>query len=210
MTSLWGPLGWMTLHSISLIYPEIPSQTDKQILFRYMTVFRDSIACPYCHQHFKVMFQNYISAHPEWNRSRFDFFLFIVRAHNTVNKRLNKPKLSTVQECLDAYRRNTQFNSGAVYRQKYLEYLTRNWGHEMSGDGMIHMGETREMRRINDEYWNSLTDESTATFNMNADVLAFIDETPQTRTLMSASGRPMTVMTNRLNVGLKGGRFRLK
>lgn len=210
MTSLWGPLGWMTLHSISLIYPEIPSQTDKQILLRYMSLFRDSISCPYCHQHFKVIFQNYITRHPEWNSSRFDFFLFIVRAHNTVNKRLNKPKPATVQECLDMYRQNTQNNSGFVYRQKYLEYLARNWGRDFGGDGMIHAGEVREMKRINDEYWNRLTDESTSTFDMKADVLAFIDETPQTRSLMSASGRFLTVPTNQVQVGFRGGRFRLK
>ena len=210
MTSLWGPLGWMTLHSISMIYPEIPSQTDKQILLRYMSLFRDSITCPYCQQHFKVIFQNYITRHPEWNSSRFNLFLFIVRAHNTVNKSLNKPKPATVQECLDIYRQNTQINSGFVYRQKYLEYLSRNWGRDMGGDGMIHLGEAREMKRINDEYWNRLTDESTSTFDMKADVLAFIDETPQTRSLMSASGRFLTVPTQQMNVGFRGGRFRLK
>lgn len=210
MTSLWGPLGWMTLHSISLIYPEVPSQTDKEILKRYMGLFRDSITCPYCHQHFKVIFQNYVVRHPEWNTSRFNFFLFIVRAHNTVNKRLNKPKLASVRECLDAYRRNTQINSGVVYRQKYLEYLTRNWSREMTGDGMMHMGETRALRQINDEYWNRLTDDSIDTFDMNADVLQLIDETPPTRSIMSASGLPVSVPNKSLHIGFKGGRFRLK
>lgn len=210
MTSLWGPLGWMTLHSVSLVYPEIPSQTDKQILMRYMTLFRDSITCPYCHQHFKVIFQNYVTRHPEWNASRFDFFLFIVRAHNTVNKRLNKPRPATIQECLDAYRRTTQINSALVYRQKYLEYLMRNWTREMGGDGMIHAGEVREMKRITEEYWNQLTDESTDTFDMNADVLLYIDETPQTRKLMSSKGNIINVPTNHVNVGFRGGRLRLR
>jgi hypothetical protein len=200
----------MTLHSISLIYPEVPSNADKEILKRYMAVFRDSIACPYCHQHFKVIFHNYITSHPEWNSSRFQFFLFVVRAHNTVNKRLNKPKLATVQECLDAYRRNTQINSGIVYRQKYIEYLFRNWAREMTGDGMIHMGESRELKRITEEYWNRMTDERIDTFDMDADVLAFIDETPATRSLMGLSGKPISIATNYSNIGFRGGRFRLK
>ena len=210
MTSLWGPLGWMTLHSVSLLYPEIPSQADKEILKRYMGLFRDSITCPYCHQHFKVMFQNYVTRHPEWNASRFDFFLFVVRAHNTVNKRLNKPKLATVKECLEAYTRNTQINSGLVYRQKYLEYLQRNWGREMTGDGMIHAGEVRELKRITDQYWNRLTDESTSTFDMNADVVAFIDDTPQTRQIMSSGGGLLNVPTAQVSVGFRGGRLRLR
>lgn len=210
MTSLWGPLGWMTLHSVSMLYPEAPSHTDKEILKRYMGVFRDSISCPYCHQHFKVMFQNYTTSHPEWNSSRFQFFLFVVRAHNTVNKRLSKPRLATVQECLDAYRRNTQINSGRVYRQKYIEYLIRNWGREMTGDGMMHMGETKTLRQITDDYWNRMTDERTDTFDMNADVLAFIDETPSSRSIMSSTGILMSIPTKHVNVGFRGGRLRLR
>lgn len=209
MTSLWGPLGWMTLHSVSMVYPEIPSQTDKQILLRFMNLFRDSITCPNCHQHFKVIFQNYTISNPEWNSSRFNFFLFVCRAHNTVNRRLNKPKPASVKECLDMYRQNTKINSGAFYRQKYIEYLSRNWGAGMGGDGLIHIGEVRELRKINDEYWNRLTDDSIATFVMNADVLAFIEETPQTRPFMSASGIFSSIPNNQVHVGLKRGRFRL-
>jgi hypothetical protein len=175
-----------------------------------MILFQDTIACPYCLQHFKVIFQNYTTYHPEWNSSRFQFFLFIVRAHNTVNKRLNKPKPATVQECLNLYRQNTQINSGFVYRQKYLEYLSRNWGREMGGDSMIHMGEVREMKRITEEYWNSMTGESMATFDTNADVLELIDDTPQSRSLMTARGTLATVPTSGANIGFRGGRFRLK
>lgn len=200
----------MTLHSISMIYPEVPSQADKEILKRYMVAFRDSISCPQCQQHFKVMFNNYITSYPGWNSSRFQFFLFVVRAHNTVNKRLNKPRLATVGECLNAYRQNTQINSGRIYRQKYIEYLMRNWGREMSGEGMMHLGEAKTMRQITDEYWNVMTDESTATFDMNADVLAFIDETPSNRSIMGSSGMLMSIPTKQVNVGFRGGRLRLR
>ena len=210
MTSLWGPLGWMTLHSVSLLYPEIPSQADKEILKRYMAAFRDSISCPQCEQHFKVMFQNYTTSHPEWSSSRFQFFLFIVRAHNTVNRRLNKPRPATVQQCLDMYYANTKFNSGAVYRKKYLDYLTNNWAREMTGDGMMHMGQTRQMKKINDEYWNHKTDDSTSTFDMSADVDTSIDEAPPTRHIMSSSGGISIISSKLKSVGLREGRFRLR
>ena len=80
----------------------------------------------------------------------------------------------------------------------------------MTGDGMIHAGEVREMKRITEEYWNRLTDESTATFDMNADVLAVIDETPQTRQIMSSAGGLLNVPTAQVNVGFRGGRLRLR
>ena len=210
MTSLWGPLGWMTLHSVSLLYPEIPSQADKEILKRYMASFRDSISCPHCEQHFRIMFQNYTASHPQWNSSRFQFFLFVVRAHNTVNRRLNKPRPATVQECLNMYVANTKFNSGAVYRKKYLDYLFSNWGREMTGEGMMHMGQARQMKKITEEYWNQITDTSTSTFDMSADVDTSIDETPPTRKIMTPSGALSIMPSKMTGIGLKEGRFRLR
>ena len=108
------------------------------------------------------------------------------------------------------YVANTKFNSGAVYRKKYLDYLFRNWGREMTGDGMMHMGEARQLKRITDEYWNHKTDESTSTFDMSADVDSSIDETPPTRQIMRPSGA-LSVMSSKLtSVGLREGRFRLR
>ena len=209
MTSLWGPLGWMTLHSVSLLYPEHPGDADKQLMKRYMELFRDTLSCPQCHYHFKVIFENYIRAHPNWDASRFDFFLFICRAHNTVNRRLNKPKPDSVQACLDTFRANIQHTSGVTYRMKYLDYLARNWSREMSGEGFMHLAQVREMRRITEEYWNRKTDDSTAIFDMNATMLDFIDETPANQSLLTGHGTLVTVATTGTNIGLKGGRFRL-
>jgi hypothetical protein len=108
------------------------------------------------------------------------------------------------------YYANTKFNSGLVYRSKYLEYLTRNWSREMTGDGMMHMGETRNLKKITEEYWNQQTDDSTRTFDMKADVNAYIDETPRTRNIMSSSGALSVVPTKLTAIGLREGRFRLK
>jgi hypothetical protein len=209
MTSLWGPLGWMTLHSISLLYPEYPSQADKQILKRYMDLFRETITCPHCQSHFKVIYTNYARAHPEWTNSRFDFFMFVVRAHNTVNRRLNKPKPDSVQACLDMYKATTQNTSGLGYRTAYINYLLRNYGREMSGEGFMHAAEVREMKRITEEYWNMKKEESTSSFQMEANVLEFIDENSSTRTIMSAKGTLSEVVSSSLSIGFKGGRFQL-
>jgi len=42
-TKIWGPLGWMTLHSISAIYPEKPSFADMEILKKFMDFFAATI-----------------------------------------------------------------------------------------------------------------------------------------------------------------------
>jgi hypothetical protein len=108
------------------------------------------------------------------------------------------------------YVANTKFNSGAMYRKKYLDYLLNNWGREMTGDGMMHMGEARQLKRITDEYWNPKTDESTATFDMSADVDTSIDETPRTRNIMTPSGALSIMPSKMTGIGFREGRFRLK
>lgn len=154
MTKHWGPLGWMTLHSISLNYPAQPSAGDKQILGRFMEKFIETISCPSCQSHFQGIYKTYTTVFPQWNSNKFQLFLFIVRAHNTVNKRLDKPLIRTVADCLATIRKNTQNTSLKGYRQAYMNYLITNWNREFSGEGRIRIGATRELQKLNNEYWS--------------------------------------------------------
>jgi hypothetical protein len=36
MTAVWGPLGWMTLHSVSTMYPEQPTQAEKTLMTTWL------------------------------------------------------------------------------------------------------------------------------------------------------------------------------
>ena len=199
----------MSLHSVSLLYPEHPSKSDKDILKRYMEAFRDTLTCIHCYNHFKIIFENYTRSHPEWLNSKFDFFLFIVRAHNTVNRRLNKPNPDSVQACIDKFRSNTVITSASTYRNKYLDYLMLTWGREMSGDSLMKLGSVRELRRINDEYWNLKEEGGTSSFRMDANVFEFVDESPSTRKIMTAGGLA-EISSHGLQIGLRGGRFQLR
>ena len=201
----------MTLHSVSFLYPERPSDADKALLKRFMVLFRDTITCPYCYQHFKVIFENYTKVHPEGVNSRFDFFMVVCRAHNTVNRRLNKPQPDSVSACIQRFTDNPKVTSALTYRMKYLDYLSRNYGMELSGDNMMKIASVREMRKIMNEYWNTLTDTGTATFRMDADVLDYINESPSTRQIMTSGGSLSTISASpAMRVGLQGGRFRLR
>jgi Erv1 / Alr family len=213
MTSLWGPMGWMTLHSISLLYPEVPTASDKQILRGFLNEFAESITCPHCERHFKTMFDNYRFAHPEWANSRFDLFLFVARAHNTVNRRLEKPLKNTVQECLDAIASASQYTSLTEFRKKYIDYVIQRMSFELSGDNMVKVGYAKNMKRTNETYWNSKVTTDTSTFDMNANVLEFIkDEASTHRLMFSGSGREnLTTVSGgpNMSIGFRGGRLRL-
>jgi hypothetical protein len=149
MTAFWGPLGWMTLHSISVCYPTEPSLVDKKILDEFMEAFRMTITCSICNDHFSRMFSGYKRDIPTWNNSRNDLFIAICKMHNIVNNRLNKPIPKTVGDCLVILENATKYSSPSEFRKKYIEYLTGQWNHFLGLRQKVDV-----MRKINEEYWN--------------------------------------------------------
>jgi len=150
MTSHWGPLGWMTLHSISVCYPITATITDKQVLDEFMQAFGLTITCSICNDHFSKMFNGYKIAVPTWNNGRYDLFIAICKMHNTVNKRLNKPIPKTVGECLDMLQNATKYSTSNEFRKKYIEYLGGQWK-----KFFVLKQKVDVMKKINEEYWTS-------------------------------------------------------
>jgi hypothetical protein len=166
----------MTLHSISSIYPETPTQEERLLLEKFVEMFRETITCVHCKSHFSGMLNKYKQSHPEWSSSRYDFFLFVCRAHNTVNRRLDKPIFPTLQSCIERLQENTKVTSAATYRNAYIHYLITNWQREMSSDGFINADIAKRMKRVNEEYF-SVRDTNFVGLTLNeGNVLEFIPE----------------------------------
>jgi hypothetical protein len=157
MTKVWGPLGWMTLHSISVCYPDEPTATDKQFLVDFMNGFAATITCITCRNHFNDLFNNYRQDVPSWLNSKKDLFLMVCRIHNSVNKRLDKPIPKTVEECLSFLKNATSYTSQFEFREKYIEYLFRDWNIYGRGTSylQIALSHANKMKKINEEYWNT-------------------------------------------------------
>ena len=209
MSKLWGPLGWMMLHSISLNYPEHPTPADKAIVKQFIDEYAQCISCPSCKNHFTGLFQTYIQRYRNWADSKFDLFLFVVRAHNSVNKRLDKPVLKTIEECLQTIQSNTRDTTLRDFRQKYISYLFRNWGAFKTGEGFIMMGAAKNLQRINNEYWNLREVDITSIKFPEEDVITPIsDNTP---TPKISNGIPQFYRGSQISVGfrIKGGRLQL-
>lgn len=205
MSAIWGPLGWMTLHSISVNYPDNPTEIEKKICYRFLEMFTETITCHICKTHFLRMLQTYKVIHPEYLNSKQDFFLFIVRAHNTVNRKLDKPTVKSVAESLKTLQEATSVTSPAEYRQKYIDYLKRTWGRDTSAAGLFAAQKIRELEKINNEYW-SLRETSYVQFFYEADVLEHIAEAGVRRT-----ARGFTPLVGPIpNVGFAGGRLKLR
>lgn len=209
-TKFWGPLGWMTLHSVSAIYPENPTSEEKILLEKFVENFRECITCPHCKSHFTSMLNTYKRKHPEWNSSRFDFFLFVCRAHNTVNRRLDKPILQTLADCIQTLKNATKVTTTGTYRAAYINYLLRNWSIEQTGEGFMNLGVARQLKRINEEYFNprDVGFENLA-FDRDASVVEFIAEDPKRYDVGPNLPNAASGM-NRLRFGLVNGRFRIR
>jgi hypothetical protein len=150
MTNVWGPAGWMTLHSISLNYPDNPNDNDRYNVNNFMNAFTESIPCPTCKDDFKNIFLEYKKRYPQWASSRNELFLFSVRSHNTVNAKLKKRVIPTVKECAEAIAHIIKNNSRLLikFRRTYIDFVKTKWDKR---NGTI-------MEKINNNYWSMRDD----------------------------------------------------
>jgi hypothetical protein len=174
MTSYWGPLGWMTLHSASMLYSEKPELPERQLMQRFLDAFGETISCYHCKTHFLSMKKKYEAWNPGYLNSRRELMLFVFRAHNTVNKRIDKPILQSVPDCLKALKNANSYSDLASVRASYMTYLERNWGRDFTADGFSTRKRVQELFKINNEYLNTRTIDWTYTFDDN--VLLFVEE----------------------------------
>lgn len=143
----------MTLHSVSTLYPEHPTPSEQQLLSSWLDMFRDTITCPHCKDHFGKMLQNYRARFPGMLNSRQDFAMFVFRAHNTVNARLSKPVYRTLNECMAILRKNIETRSAADYRISYVNHIMRYWRTMQDTSGIVALKKVLEMKKIETDYF---------------------------------------------------------
>lgn len=206
MTARWGPLGWITLHSVSANYPENPTAQDKAIAKKFVELFAETITCPSCKNHFGTMYHSYVSKNPTWLNSRETFFVFVCRAHNTVNMRLDKPVVQTVRDSIHTLQALTRITPPEEYRRQYLNYLMRNWAQPYP-EGFMMSHAVREMKKINDEYWNLRE----TNFNIQIPEQVVVQNITATRSATGGSIPGLTLTGETVKVGFtfKSGRFSL-
>lgn len=152
MTTVWGPLGWMTLHSVATSYPEAPTPQERDLMRSWLDMFRDTITCPNCRDHFTDLLNNYRAKYPGMLSSRNDFAAFSFRAHNDVNRRLSKPIYGTVTECMETLQKNVQYRSAKNYRLSYLSHIQRYFRTLRDSTGIAALRKIVEMFKVENEY----------------------------------------------------------
>jgi hypothetical protein len=145
-------MGWVTLHSVATCYPESPTPAEQQLMASWLDMFRDTITCSHCRDHFATMLSTYRASFPDMLRSRHTFTVFTFRAHNAVNRRLRKPMQLTVAECMSTLQAIVKTRSATDYRVSYLNHIARYWRTFQDISGIVALKKIAELRTIETTY----------------------------------------------------------
>ena len=100
---IWGPHAWIFLHSITLGYPECPSDSDKRSFKNFFYSLQGILPCKKCRnnyvQHIK---KNPLTDHILCSKER--VVRWLVEIHNEVNKINGKPTKTYEQFLKDYYK----------------------------------------------------------------------------------------------------------
>jgi hypothetical protein len=196
MTAIWGPLGWMALHSAASLYPDTPTEPERQLMTSWLDLFRDTITCPSCQAHFTELLGNYRAQFPNMMYSRANFMLFTLRAHNDVNRRLNKPLYLTVASCFERLRKNVQFNTARSFRITYINHITRHWRSFQDASGLSAMKKIHQMRKIEDSYMTPRSNEFETEIPEDVVIVQLgPQEVPTARPILQAGAGSRMMMT---------------
>lgn len=209
MTAIWGPLGWLTLHSTACAYPESPLPQERQLMTTWLDMFRDTITCPSCRDHFTQLLANYRAQFPNMLESRHEFVMFTFRAHNAVNRRLKKPVYNSVDECMAVLRSALATRPAREYRTAYLSHITRHWKSFQDISGIVALKKIQEMRRIESDY--VLSRDTNCSVTLRPDIVV-LPQSMVERTAEAQPSRPMFLPTSNANAGFRitGAGLRLR
>lgn len=85
-----GRSSWTLLHTIAAKYPNKPSDTQKQEMKQFMTIFSHVYPCGWCAKDFEL----FIKENAPKVDSKDDLGRWICAAHNEVNEKLGKEKFN--------------------------------------------------------------------------------------------------------------------
>ena len=103
-TKVWGPAGWVFLHSIAQNYPWKPNSTQKKNYYSFFKQVGNVLPCRYCRESYKKFIKE---PGTELNKSilesRKSLIKWLYLIHNKVNKKLGVKDVPSLKEVFDRY-----------------------------------------------------------------------------------------------------------
>jgi hypothetical protein len=99
---IWGKHAWIFLHSITMTYPENPSNEDKKTYKNFFQSLDKILPCIIC----RVNYKKHINNVPIDNflHSRRSLVEWLINIHNQTNTMLNKPTIE-YDEVIDNFKK---------------------------------------------------------------------------------------------------------
>jgi hypothetical protein len=117
--NVWGNGAWIFLHSISLTYPNDPTNNDKKNYKIFFETLGYLIPCNHCSNHYnEFLSKNPINNNVLKNKESLTRWLY--NAHNNVNNILNKKKIN-FNEFINNY--NDMYSNKHDVNNNYYIYI---------------------------------------------------------------------------------------
>jgi hypothetical protein len=91
-TNLWGPGAWVFLHSVTFNYPTHPTKRDMKQTKEFFHSLKGILPCPTCQEHYREGIEETMPMDSHL-KNRDTLTRWLVKFHNSVNKRLGKPQM---------------------------------------------------------------------------------------------------------------------
>jgi hypothetical protein len=99
--AVWGKHGWIFLHSLTMAYPDNPSENDIQTYKNFFMLLPEVLPCSACRQHLKEHFCRFSLTAALKNKKM--LVEWLINIHNETNKSLGK-QTKSFDEVIDIYK----------------------------------------------------------------------------------------------------------
>ena len=98
---IWGPHAWIFLHSITVTYPENPTEEDKIKYKNFFNSLHEVLPCPGCAHNYQIHLKKY-PLNDKILSNRKKLIIWLIDIHNEVNK-INKKKTINYNEFVNIF-----------------------------------------------------------------------------------------------------------
>jgi hypothetical protein len=102
LTSVWGPMLWSYLHTMSFNYPVNPTPEDKRHYREFIINLQYVMPCKYCRMNLKKNFKQ-LPLNMSYMKNRDTFSKYVYDLHEVVNKMLKKKSGLSYDDVRDRY-----------------------------------------------------------------------------------------------------------
>jgi curved DNA-binding protein CbpA len=103
-TRVWGPAGWLFLHSIAQNYPWKPTAEQQEYYFSFFKLVGNVLPCRYCRESYqKYIEQGTSKLTLNTMRNRKSVVTWLYNIHNKINKKLGIKDKPTLREVWNKY-----------------------------------------------------------------------------------------------------------